>query len=89
MSHEIFLTERAVKDLDKMDGSDEERVRSKIKELEDFPEHYGKPLKGGNDLWVLKIGRSDWRAVYRIDDSEQKVTVVAVGHRRNVYDNFP
>ena len=89
MSYEIFLTRRAEKDLDKMDGSEEPRVRKKIKELSEFPEHYGKPLKGGNNLWVLKIGQSSWRAVYKIKEKEEKVTVIAIGHRRNVYDEFP
>ena len=54
MSYKIFLTRRAEKDLDKMDAGDEERVRKKVKELKDFPEHFGKPLKGDNDLKVFE-----------------------------------
>jgi addiction module RelE/StbE family toxin len=89
MSFRIFLTRRAEKDLDKMDSDNEERVRKKIKQLEDFPEHFGKPLKGDNDLWVLKIGRSSWRAIYKMDENEDEITIIAVGHRRNVYQEFP
>jgi len=89
MAYDLFLTERAVKDLEKMDDSNEERVRKRIKKLEEFPEHYGKPLKGPTGLWVLKVGQSGWRAVYRIDEDEERVTVIAVGHRRNVYSEFP
>ncbi len=89
MSYKIFLTRRAEKDLDKMDSDDEERVRKKIKELKEFPEHFGKPLKGDNDLWVLKIGRSSWSAVYKMDESDEALTVIAIGHRRNVYQEFP
>lgn len=87
MAYQILLTERTVKDLEKTDDSDEERVRKRIKKLEDHPEHFGKPLKGPEPLWVLKVGQSDWRAVYRI--KEEEVVVLAVGHRRNVYDEFP
>lgn len=89
MAYDILLTERAVKDLQKMDDSNEERVRNRIRTLEDNPDHFGKPLKGPASLWVLKVGQSDWRAVYRIKEGEEQVVVLAVGHRRNVYEEFP
>ncbi len=40
MSYEIFLTEQAVDDLRKLDNSIEERIRKKIKQLSDYPEHH-------------------------------------------------
>jgi mRNA-degrading endonuclease RelE of RelBE toxin-antitoxin system len=38
---------------------------------------------------VLKVGQSSWRVVFQKDDSEEELTVIAIGHRRNVYDEFP
>lgn len=89
MSFDIFLTEQAAKDLEKLDENEEERIKSKLKDLAKHPGHFGKPLKGPKPLWVLKIGQSSWRAVYKKYDEEEKIVVIAVGHRRNVYNQFP
>ena len=89
MSYEILLTEQAVEDLRKLDNNIEERIRKKIKQLSDYPEHYGKPLKGPKNLWVLKIGRSDWRVIFRIDEEQDKIIIITIGHRRNIYNDFP
>jgi mRNA interferase RelE/StbE len=34
--------------------------------------------------WRYRVG--DWRVVYRIDDAERRVNVVAIAHRREVYE---
>lgn len=89
MVYDIFLTEQAVNDLQKLDSNIEKRIRKKIKQLSDFPEHYGKPLKGPKNLWVLKIGRSDWRVIFKIKEDEEIITIITIGHRRNIYNDFP
>ncbi|MFO7991793.1 MAG: type II toxin-antitoxin system RelE/ParE family toxin [Thermoplasmata archaeon] len=89
MDYEVLLTEQAVQDLRKIDDNIEERIRKKIKELSSFPEHYGKPLKGPEDLWVLKVGRSDWRVIFKIYKDKKSIVIITIGHRRNIYDDFP
>ncbi len=84
--HDIYLTEQAERDLQSLDPSDEERIRNKIEDLRTAPDHFGKPLKGPRPLWSLKIGRSDWRVIYKIQ--EDHVLIIAIGHRRNIYDNL-
>jgi mRNA interferase RelE/StbE len=37
----------------------------------------------GND-WRIRIG--EYRVVYQIDDAHQTITILVVGHRRDVYD---
>jgi mRNA interferase RelE/StbE len=37
----------------------------------------------GND-WRIRIG--EYRLVYEIDDAHQTITILIVGHRRDVYD---
>jgi mRNA interferase RelE/StbE len=41
-------------------------------------------LQGSSDLWRIRIG--DYRVVYSIDDSKQRIDVVAVRHRSQAYD---
>ena len=72
MSYEILLTNEAIRDLRKLDGDTEKRIIKKLKDLAEYPEHYGKPLKGPQDLWVLKVGRSDWRIIFKIRRDENK-----------------
>jgi mRNA interferase RelE/StbE len=49
------------------------------------PIDYGKPLQ-----YTLKGHRrirvGDWRVVYRIDEATKTVYVVAIKHRKDVYD---
>jgi mRNA-degrading endonuclease RelE of RelBE toxin-antitoxin system len=35
---------------------------------------------------VARVRVGDWRIGYQIDDEEQRVTIVTVGHRREFYD---
>jgi len=37
----------------------------------------------GTELWRVREG--DYRMVYYIDDKEKMITVVRIGHRRDVY----
>ncbi len=49
-----------------------------------YPDLYGKPLrKSLHGFRKLRIG--DWRIVYRIDDREVKILIIA--HRSKVYQH--
>ena len=43
----------------------------------------GKKLKG-RDAWRIRVG--DYRVIYEIHDSRLIVTIITIGHRREVYD---
>ena len=34
----------------------------------------------------LRYRVGDWRVIYRIEDSDNRVNVVAIGHRREIYE---
>ena len=71
------------KDLRTIDTSVWESIRDTAHEkLSRYPEQFGKPLR--NVLRGLRVLRvSDWRIVFRIEESE--VLVGAVRHRREGY----
>jgi len=53
--------------------------------LEVDPISFGKPLRYSlKGHRRLRVG--DYRVVYRIDDRKKVVTIVAVDHRKDVYD---
>jgi len=55
-----------------------------LKILERSPES-GEQLKPSK-FWKIRVG--DYRVIYEIDPSTNRVIVLFVGHRKNVYDEF-
>lgn len=48
------------------------------------PHRVGKPLKLGLE-GLHSARRGDYRVIYRIDDRQRQVTVVAIEHRSDIY----
>lgn len=49
------------------------------------PITFGKPLRHSlKGHRRLRVG--DWRIIYRIDETSRAVLVIAIGHRRDIYD---
>lgn len=70
----------------KLDPQVRRRVRKALDELSSNPER-GKPLQFR--LKGLRSWRTgDFRIVYRVVADRVEVIVIAVGHRRNVYDRI-
>ncbi len=63
------------------------RVRAAIEQrLMVDPVSYGKPLRGSlRGHRRLRVG--DWRIVYRIDAGNSVVFVVAIDHRKDIYED--
>lgn len=84
MSFEVLLHPKSARSLSKLDKATKKRIQSKLRELESHPER-GKRLRY-SDFWILRIG--DHRAIYEIDEEKNRVVVLFIGHRENVYDDF-
>jgi len=54
----------------------------KLEEMRGNPFHFLRRLKG-NKFWRLRVG--DYRAVVDVVVSGNKIVVLRIGHRRNVY----
>ena len=80
--------ERALKELRKLGPQAGRDVLSYLDEsiaCDEDPRRFGKGLKAElAGLWRYRVG--DYRILCQIQDHELVVLVVAVGHRRNVYD---
>lgn len=64
--------------------ADRRRVVRRIEGLADQPRPPGcEKLSGTYDRYRVRQGR--YRVVYEIDDAIRTVTVVKIGHRRDVY----
>ena len=52
--------------------------------LAEDPHRVGKPLKLGLE-GMRSARRGDYRVIYRIDDDQSLVTVIAIEHRSDIY----
>lgn len=61
-----------------------QRIIRRIGQLADDPRPLGAKKLSGNDRYRIRQG--NYRIVYGIADKELTVTVVKVGHRKDVYN---
>ena len=81
---QVKATPRFVKSLNKLDTAVKQRILHKATELADSP-YDGKMLRGElRGLFSLRVG--DYRIIYWIDEKENTVWLINVGHRRKVYE---
>ena len=69
--------------LEKTESKIRARIIEHLKELRERPGKLGKPLKQSY-FWGMIIG--DYRVIYPIN--KRQVTILFIGHRSRVYDNF-
>jgi mRNA interferase RelE/StbE len=86
VSWEVSYTASAAKAIRKLDAATRRQVRAAVERLVEDPDR-GKPLQ--LTLKGLRSWRTgDWRIVYRATRERLEILVIAVGHRREVYDSL-
>ncbi len=84
MYYEVLLHPKEHSFLEKVEDDIKNRIKNKLRLLSGEPES-GDKLKH-SDFWRLRIG--DYRAIYEIDRANERIVVLFIGHRREVYDDF-
>ncbi len=75
------------RDLDRLGHAEQQRVARRIDALPENPRPSGvQAITGYPGYFRLRVG--DYRIVYTIDDTARLVTIVIVGHRRDVYERM-
>ena len=82
-SYNILLTRSAAKELERIPLQDRRRIVARIGSLADDPRPAGAERLSGDEKYRVRQG--NYRILYEIVDHELIVTVVRVGHRREVY----
>jgi mRNA interferase RelE/StbE len=86
MTYRIEFTLEAMKGLEQLTPTIQQRIVSKIRWLSEnldnlAPQALSADLSG---LFKLRVG--DYRIIYSFDTNQQFITVHKVGHRRDVYN---
>ena len=82
--YEVYLEQRAQRDLKKLSTEDFHRVIRTIKALAKDPRRAGcRKISGSKNDWRIRVG--DYRVIYEIDKRAKAIRVMLVRHRRDVY----
>ncbi len=81
--YKVELRRLAQRALDRLPKSDFQAVIEGISLLAQTPRPRGTEKVKNAGLW--RIRRGDYRIIYAVNDSEHLVTIVRVGHRREIY----
>lgn len=82
-SYRLQIKPSAVKELEAVQLKDRRRLVARMRRLADEPRPQGCEKLSGGDKYRLRQG--DFRILYSVDDAELSVTIVKIGHRRDVY----
>lgn len=83
MSYQLSITRKAQKELANLQTEDYERIKIDIRDLANSPRPQGCKKLTGREGWRIRVG--DYRVIYEINDKEKVVTVLHIGHRREIY----
>ena len=82
-SYKLVIKRSAAKELEQLHLKDRRRIAARIQGLSANPRPPGTEKLSGEEKYRIRQG--DYRVLYVIDDGAQTVTVVSLGHRRDVY----
>jgi mRNA interferase RelE/StbE len=83
-SYEVLIKPSAVKELERVaTKKDRSRIVRRIRDLAGDPRPPGCEKLSTLERYRLRQGAN--RIVYGVDDEDRQVTVVKIGHRRDVY----
>jgi mRNA interferase RelE/StbE len=82
-SYKLLIKRSAAKELEALPPNVRRRVASKVEALGTTPRPPGAEKLSGQEKYRIRQG--DYRVLFSIDDGAQTVTVVKIGHRRDVY----
>ena len=84
-AYQVLLSKAARKQLNPLPVFIRNKIVEDIAALADTPRPAGcKKLKGQKNAWRIRIG--DYRIIYEIEDKQLRILVVAIGHRKDIYE---
>jgi len=84
MAYRVEFTARAAKEMANLTAAAQKRIAARIDALAIDPRPpVSRKLQGAEDLYRVRTG--DYRVIYQVQDRLLVVTVIRIGHRRDVY----
>jgi mRNA interferase RelE/StbE len=83
MKYTVLIERYAQKQIMKLEKKIIPVIKTAIASLADNPRPYGYKKLKGEEAYRIRVG--DYRIIYEINDDKIIVTVVSVGHRKDIY----
>ncbi|PZV76784.1 mRNA interferase RelE/StbE [Algoriphagus aquaeductus] len=84
MAYQIAIKKSAIKSLSKIPEPYFSSLKEAIYNLAENPRPVGYKKLKGRDAFRIRV--SDYRIIYEIEDSILTIEVIAIGHRRDIYE---
>jgi mRNA interferase RelE/StbE len=83
-NYTILLSKKAIKHLDNLTDDIAEPIFKAIAKLEENPRPLGYKKLKGRDGFRIRVG--NYRIIYEIFETQLSINIIAVGHRKNIYE---
>ena len=82
---EVLLTETFAREFKTLETTLRKRIKKKLENIRQNPLQYFERLSG-QELFKLRIGK--YRIIAQISIGQKKITLLSIGHRKNIYDKL-
>lgn len=83
--YDIIFSEQALKQLEKLEKTTQERIIKVLERIRIRPEHFITTLVGDYG-YKLRVG--DYRVILDLDRDKLLILVIKVGHRKSIYKDL-
>jgi mRNA interferase RelE/StbE len=83
MAYSVGVERRAQKQIARLSRVMQDRVETALQALAEEPRPPGCRRLTNRGGWRIRVG--DYRVIYEVDDDQLTVTILLIGHRRDVY----
>lgn len=84
MSYKITIARKAIKTLEKISEPHYSQIKISIYQLAEDPRPIGCKKLKGRDGYRIRVG--SYRIIYEIFDRVLTIDIIAIGHRKDIYD---
>ena len=84
MSYYLDFSKQALKELEKINEPFYSNIKDAILDLTENPRPNGYKKLKGRDAYRIRIG--NYRVIYNIFDNELIIEIIALGHRKDIYE---
>ena len=85
MSYKLRFEQKAQKAWDRLDSTVRDQFKKVVERRLEQPRVPSARLRGGEEIYKIKLRDAGYRLIYEVKDAEIVVHVIAVGRRKEVY----
>lgn len=85
MTYQIFFTDKAKKQLEKLEKVEQERIIKSLERIRIRPEAHITKLVG-DPGYKLRVG--NYRVILEIKKEKILILILMIGHRKNIYEKI-